>query len=340
MAVDFDAFVRWAEDRFNGEVIVKGNEVKVNSIFTEDHKFHLYCNPYGGKYKREDGCYHCWKTGKKGTLLGLVMQVEGCTYSEAQDILAGATSIRVLEEKLHEFFENKQKNVTRPESKIKLPEDTYPIEDLSPMHRMEAENYLAKRKLPSDGLYYCTAGEYRSRIVIPYYDPTGKLIYFNARHVGSSKLRYMGPPKTCGVGKGDVLFALKWPEPGSKVHVTEGEFDAITLNICGFYGVACGGKNLSDKQLDMLRHYKVCLSLDTDETVVEAAAPGLNGLLEMGSKLLSAFVPVTFVRPPKGFKDWNKMLVDLVNPAIIAEYINKCEKPFDALTLEQLRCLV
>lgn len=340
MAVDFDAFVRWAEDRFNGEVLVKGNEVKINSIFTEDRKFHLYCNPYGGKYKREDGCYHCWKSGNKGTLMGLVMQVEGCTYQEAQDILAGATSIRVLEEKLHEFFANKEKNPTRPESKLKLPEDCYLIEDLSPLHRMEAENYLSNRKLSSDGLYYCTSGEYRGRIVIPYYDKDGKLIYFNARHVGKSKFRYMGPPKTCGVGKNDVLFASKWPEAGSKVHITEGEFDAMTLTLCGFNGIACGGKNLSDRQLDMLRTYRVCLSLDTDQTVVEAAAPGLHGLMDMGQKLIAAFVPVTFVRPPKGFKDWNKMLVDLNSTEIIREYINKCEKPLDTLTLEQLRCLV
>lgn len=338
--VDFDAFLHWAEDKFNGEVLMKGNEIKINSIFTEDRKFHLWCNPYGGKYKREDGVYHCWKTGKKGTLMSLVMAVEGCTYQEAEDILAGASSLRVLEEKLHEFFENKEKNVSRPESKIKLPEDTYPIYDLPPLHRREAEDYLISRRLPIDGLYYCTGGDCRSRIVIPYYDADGKLIYFNSRHLGKSKLRYLGPPKTIGVGKSDVLFAQKWPVAGSKVHVTEGEFDAITLNLCGFYGVACGGKVLSDKQLDMLRPYKVCLSLDTDQTVVEAAAPGLNGLIDMGRKLLSVFISVTFVRPPKGFKDWNKMLVDLKNPEIIAEYINKYEKPLDPLTLEQLMCLV
>lgn len=668
--VDFDAFVRWAEDKFDGFVIVKGNEVKINSIFTEDRKFHLYCNVYGGKHKREDGVYHCWKTGNKGTLMGLVMQVEGCTYQEAQDILEGATSIRVLEERLHEFFENKQNTVTRPESKIKLPDETYPICDLSYLHRREAEDYISNRHLLIDGLYYCTGGEYRSRIIIPYYDKDGKLIYFNSRHVGKSKLRYMGPPKTCGVGKcfgintpilmcdgsikkiqdvqddelvmgidsfprkvsgvttgrdmlyriipikgesyvvnsshvlalenretrkkflitikdflkksdnfqhisqsyrmavnfpeqdvliepyvfgiwlgdgdskrtsitnkdsviieawqqeanirglkvnveknnylhhhmvgrwngkqvkntllfdlrnidvfgnkhipncylqnsrqvrlavlagyldtdgclsnncyefitkrlsiaegitylarslgfacyfkvvvnknqtgfkgtyyrgvisghvseipvrieykkarerkinknvlkfgfrieplgegeyygfavdgdhlfllgdftvvhnSDVLFAQKWPVAGSKVYLTEGEFDAMTLNHCGLYGIACGGKNLSDKQLEMLRTYKVCLALDADNTIVESASPGLQGMMEMGRKLLSVFVPTTFVRPPKQFKDWNKMLVVLYNEEIVRAYINKCEKPFDPLTIEQLMCLV
>ena len=268
MEIDFDTFVRWAEDKFNGLVIVKGNEVKINSVFCEDNKFHLWCSPQGGKYKRQGGCYHCWKTGNKGTLLGLVMQVEGCTYQEAQEILEGGTSIRLLEEKLNEFFENKEKTIIRPESKIKLPDEACLISDLSPMHRMEVENYLINRRIPIDGFYYCTYGEYRSRIVIPYYDKNGKLIYFNSRHIGKSKLRYMGPPKTCGVGKSDVIFTQKWVETGSKIHLTEGEFDAITLSVCGFNGFACGGKNLSDKQLDMLRNYKICLCLDTDPTIV------------------------------------------------------------------------
>ena len=60
----------------------------------------------------------------------------------------------------------------------------------------------------------------------------------------------------------------------------------------------------------------------------------------MAKKLISAFVPVSFVRPPKEFKDWNKMLEKLKNPNIINEYINKCEKPLDPLALEQLLCNV
>ncbi len=65
MGVDFDSFRQWAEDRFNGDILVKGNEIRINSIFTEDHKHHMWCNPYGGKHQREDGCYRCWKTGEK-----------------------------------------------------------------------------------------------------------------------------------------------------------------------------------------------------------------------------------------------------------------------------------
>jgi hypothetical protein len=348
MAIDFDSFVRWAEDRFNGEVIVKGNEVKINSIFTDDHKYHLWCNPYGGKHRRENGCYRCFKTENRGTLTGLVMLVDGCTYEEAQDILSGQTSIRVLEERLHEFFSNKENAPQqRPESNLKLPEDCCLISEMSQTsyYRMEAEDYMKTRKLPIDGLMYCTHGEYRNRIIIPYYDHTGKLIYFNGRHVNpKAKLRYMGPPKSVGVGKGDVIYCPGvWPKAGEKVHLTEGEFNALTLLLCGFNSLACGGKTLSDKQLDMIRGYKVCLCLDQDDDskapgYQHAASPGFQAMLEMARRLISAFVPVSFVRPPKGYKDWNDMLVAL-GRTVITEYINRHEKPLDPLTMEQLMCL-
>ena len=40
MAIDFDRFLNWAESRFP-TVIVKGDEVRVDSIFEEDHKQHV-----------------------------------------------------------------------------------------------------------------------------------------------------------------------------------------------------------------------------------------------------------------------------------------------------------
>ena len=327
--VDFDSFLRWAEDKFDS-VVVKGPEIKLNSIFAPDRHHHLCCNPNGGKHKRPDGCYHCWKTGEYGTLVGLVMQVEGCTYQEAKEILDGGISIRDLEDRLEEFFANQEnKEIPPPENKLTLPEDTYPITELSPLHRGVAESYLKNRLLPIESFYYCIAGDYRNRIIIPYYDREEKLIYWNARHVGQSKLRYRGPEKTCGVGKSDVLYAPKWPCFGSKVYLTEGEFDALTLQICGFNGMACGGKELDDKQIELLRGYRICLGLDNDATVDEAKAPGLTGMLNMGNKLLAAHFVVSFVRPPRVFKDWNKMLVSLRNPEIISEYIRLCEKPFE-----------
>jgi DNA primase len=323
MSIDFDSFVSWCEDRFPGDVIIKGKEVRINSIFSPDNKQHMWCNPYGGKHHRDDGVYRCFYTDRKGTLVGLVMEVDNCSYEEAKELLSGNTPIRILEEELDKFFQEKEV-VVPEEVKIKLPPYTYLITGLpkSSLLRMEAEDYLANRKLPTEGLYVCSTGDYKNRIIIPYYDAKGRLIYFNGRNMSDKGLRYLGPEKEIGVGKGDVIYAACWPSKCSKIYLTEGELDALTLKICGFNGMACGGKTLSDKQIEFIRNYKICLALDEDEA-------GFNGVIEMGKKLiLNQISDVTFVRPPLGLKDWNKMLVKF-NTEIIMAWIDQYEKPFD-----------
>jgi DNA primase len=317
MRINYDCFLRWAEDRF-GEVVTKGNEIRINSIFTDDKGFHLWCSPSGGKYQRNDGCYHCFKTDKKGTLIGLVMLVDNCTYQDAKEVLSGDyIALKDLEQRLDEFFENKEKD-DKKEINLQLPPNSFLIKDLNSNLRVRPEQYLTGRKLSINDLYFCTTGSYNDRIIIPYYDSYGKLIYFNSRALGKSKLRYFGPEKATGVGKADVLYFPSWPPKGSKIYLTEGEFDALTLESCGFNSAACGGKVLSDKQIEMLSLYQVCLSLDEDKA-------GLMGLKEMSNKLILRGVRVTYVRPPLGFKDWNEMLIKF-NSNIIKAWIGKNEK--------------
>lgn len=324
--IDFDSFVEWCESRFN-RVEVKGNEVKVPSIFTEDTKTHLWMNPKGGVHHRDDGCYRCFYTENKGTLVGLVMLVDSCTYEEAKEILSGHTPIGVLEDKLEEFFKEKElQEEFKKEIKLKLPEHSVLITDLPSCRlKTDAETYLIKRKLPVESFYVCSKGNYVNRIVIPYFDVKGSLIYFNTRNMRDNGLRYCGPDKELGVGKSDVLYAPKWPNKKSKIYLTEGEFDALTLCVCGFNGIACGGKVLSDKQILLIKDYKICLALDED-------ASGLFGLKIMAAKLVNYQVSdITYCRPPKGIKDWNKMLV-MFKPEIVQGYINSHEKNFDDFT--------
>src|SRR3990167_8124291 len=109
MAVNFNAFRQWAESRFS-DVIVKGKEIRINSIFEEDTGHHLWCNTEGGKKKRKNGVFHCFKTDRKGSLVTLVMEVDKCDYDEAITALKGQTSVRALEKRLEEFFAKQDLN--------------------------------------------------------------------------------------------------------------------------------------------------------------------------------------------------------------------------------------
>jgi DNA primase len=321
MSCDFDTFVGWAESRFS-DVRIAGKEVKLNSCFTDDHKHHLWCCP-------DKGTYHCWKSDNGGTLVKLVVHVDGCSFGEAAERIGdtksgGMGSIKSLEKQLHDL----QNELLKPkiETKMVLPKSTYPIKSLMEdnRYRLMAEEYLRSRKLPVGNLMICTAGEYRDRIVIPYYGKKGELIYWNSRDLtGKAYLRYRGPKKDeVGIGKESVLWLEDWPKPKTKVYMTEGEFDAMSLNLTGLTAAACGGKSVSETQMEMLKHCHVVISFDADKS----GSGALNKLGEVFEKY--ADVKVTYVRPPKAMKDWNEMLKD-AGPKLIREYIEQNEKAFN-----------
>ena len=115
MAVDFDTFLEWANDRF-GVFNVKvrhtrhGTEICTHSPWSEerigktDKKFKLWMNTEGGKDHVPEGAYRCWLTDESGTLVDLMSKWDGIPYEEAEEILCGVSSLRTLEQKVHEFF--------------------------------------------------------------------------------------------------------------------------------------------------------------------------------------------------------------------------------------------
>jgi DNA primase len=133
--------------------------------------------------------------------------------------------------------------------------------------------------------------------------------------------KYKAPPKEIGVGKEDVIYMQHWPEPGSTIYVTEGEFDAIVLIICGFNAAACGSKNLSETQINYLRDYDVVIALDQDKAGQKALITWYEQFKDNG---VNEFA---YVSPPRGFKDWNQ-LYEKTDLPIVRAFINRERKIF------------
>lgn len=339
--IDFDTYYDWCKDRFGEENLkIKntshGVEICTHSFFAkqklgiDDHKYHLWMCPEGGKKKLGGGGYRCWYTDAMGSLIELVALVDQIDYDDAEELITGCTSLRALERKVHEFFGTKSEvPPPEPPTDFQLPNFSFLIDKLPPRHfwRTRAKNYLNGRKLPSDGLYVCTDGEHRNRIVIPYYDRSGKLMWWNARTMSNHKKtrRYAKPTGD----QESVLYMTTWPEPGRKVYVMEGEFDAKSLGLAGLAACACGGKYLSEAQMELLREYRLVLAFDADES-------GRGALIDTGRALLSSgFSQIGYVRPPVVYKDWNALLVQRNVPTLKA-YIERFEKPFTSTTAEFL----
>lgn len=348
MSISFDKFVEWAENRFNGDIVVKGKEVRINSIFTEDYKHKMWCNPHGGKKERPNGVFHCWKTDRKGSLITLVMMVDGCTYEEALETLEGQDiSFAALEKAIDELYDKPKAAAIQAETKMQFPPGTFLINNLPTNNyfRLTAEAYLKGRMIPTEGLMVCTGEEpwldelhYNNRLIIPYYDRNGQLIYFNGRYLGArkeviDKMKYLGPPKSIGVGKEDVLFMTQWPSEG-KVYFCEGELDAKSIHIAGLPSGAWGGKNVSDTQAKLMRPYIPVICLDNDKAGREALPKIAAFLRERG------FKEIWYVKPcglETGKKvDWNDMLVKF-GPKLLKAYILRYEKRWDEL--DELKAL-
>lgn len=341
MTIEKDNFLKWAESRFDNDIKVDGKgSIRLNSIFTDDYKHHMYCHTDPQVKDGSDrpyGTFHCFKTGQKGSLASLVMMVDNCPFDEAIAALGGEeANMAVLEERLQEMLgSHSEKTVARPKPEevgLQLPLGTYQISELPEdnFFRSAAEIYLIERKLKPENYCVCVSGEFKNRIIIPYYDRKGNLIYWNSRVIGDNHgkdvLRYRGPDADTGVGKSDVVYMSHWPELGEIVHLTEGEFDADALTIAGLNGGALGGKNLSQDQAEYLRGYRPVVCLDNDIS-------GREAILTVGENFLShGFATgLAFVRPPVGFKDWNAMLLKL-KPVIIKAYIQKAQRLFDPIT--------
>lgn len=340
----YDTFLQWATNRFGAENIrIRKDEILTHTPFCEDHRFNLWMRPDGGKKHRENGVFRCWKTDRRGSLVKLVSELDHIPFEEAEELLGGSSSLRQLEEQIHQMFGASTWKVpdvmpatpTAPQA-IDLPPHTYLIDDLAKSNpfRQAAEAHLIGRSIPTDGLYVCTKGEYKNRIVIPYYDREGDLVYWNARTLSCREdvVKYMKPSNK-GLDQTLVLYMQRYPNKGEKVHITEGEFDCMTLTLSGFCGVGCGGKFLSEAQIEMIRDYVPVLCLDNDEGKRDA---GLEALIAIGTRLLEkGFPKVLFVRPPVNYKDWNALL-HARGVELIHSYIDKHTKLFTSWTKNEL----
>jgi DNA primase len=351
MSVDFDRFLEWAIDQF-GEHNVRvkhtahGTEITTHSLWSEskigkeDRKYKLWMSPEGGKKGIEHGVYRCWLTDTMGSLVSLVSELDGIPFDEAEEFLTGTTSLRALEKQVHEFFGHKEaisdvfEDILEVETEEEpFPDFTFLIDTMSPSNhwRVKARRYLAARKIPAAGLHVCTMDEkYGNRIVIPYYDQSGNRYFWNARAMDDKNpQRYVKPEEG---DQANVLFMTTWPEPGTRVYIMEGELDAISLSLGDLVGCACGGKFLSEAQIEMLRGYKPVLAFDSDEAGGKAMAQVGNALLEAG------FPTVYYVRPPVIYKDWNKLLVER-NIHTVRAYVDRFEKRFTPMTADWLLSL-
>jgi DNA primase len=140
------------------------------------------------------------------------------------------------------------------------------------LEEVEAAGLVVKR---DRGGYY---DRFRSRLLFPIYDMTGKVVGFGGRIIGAGEPKYLNSPETLIYNKGRILFGLYHHRDAirgiRRAVVVEGNFDLISLAIHGVdYCAAPLGTALTNSQIRVLKGYadEVILLFDGDAAGLKAA---------------------------------------------------------------------
>lgn len=226
-----------------------GNEITIRCPVCGKDK--LVVNSY-------KGVWHCWvcqeyrynEKGKRvpvkgaGNIVGLVALLEGVDYKTAKEIVGdNYVSYTGYVDPIYEYEE------------IPYPPYAQKITYLLP--------YLQERGISlSDvyyfGLFYCTNGKYRNRLMFPVYEDN-KLVFFQGRAMWdinlTDSIKSLNSPKHEGTaGTEDVLFNLEMASHYPRVVINEGPIDSIHV---GYNAVASWGKHITDKQIYKMVQYGV-----------------------------------------------------------------------------------
>jgi hypothetical protein len=297
----------------NCKISSNNREFIVPSLFVnDDHKRHMSINS-------ETGLWQCFKTGNTGNFVKLYALLENKTYKRAEAELM----LQELQNTPPEFIsvggvgaEYDPKDLLAEEDPLLIPLNinSYETDDKI---LLDAWKFLMDReafdldKYEGEPFYLVKEGIYQNRILIPFRDPEGEMFFFQARALyPSMKPKYLNPPSAKGVHARHVLYPFD--ETADSVYITEGPFDAITLQLLGLNATCTVGNSISATQLEILKEFDgdIILAYDNDKA-------GKIGILRFDSARRTNLMPsFKVVTPPDPYKDWNEAHVrgeDIVN---------------------------
>jgi DNA primase len=192
---------------------------------------HLFACPYCKHHKHkfsvniEKNVYKCWICDARGKNLYRLVRRFG-TFSQQEKWKQLSGKVQDLSEFDLLFEERDQCEETR--QILNLPAGFYSLtaKSLSKSGKL-AKKYLTNRGLDDGDILrwkigYCSAGEFKNRIIIPSFDMYGDLSYFIARTFAGDYRRYINPPVSR-----NIIFNELYVDFDEEVTIVEGVFDAL-----------------------------------------------------------------------------------------------------------------
>lgn len=334
--VDEQRFGAWLAKRQGrlGKPKGQGRKMLINSPWMADTKHHCALFVRRGRFGR----YRDFKSGNAGSLVEFVSKIEGCSKQRARELICLPDG-----EPVTAVAKPKKRQPEAPAYSFELPAGCLRItpepaegeslamsvargwlinsRGITP-HAQEAYLCTQDRK-PPDHIENAKRQRLQGRILIPYRDAYGRLIYWTARSPDpDAKPKYLEPylgePP---VVKEEAVFCPDWGFERHDLWVVEGWACARSLAECGLYALSTGGAQLYQEQLKVIasRHARPVLAFDNDDPGRLAAIRARRAFQR----------PCLHCEPPSGH-DWNSAWLAYGTDQLLA-YICRHTRPFDDL---------
>ncbi len=284
--------------------------------------------------------YYCFGCGAKGDIFTFVEQFEGLDFPGALKVLAERAGVP-LEDMRHtdtevyarlytllemaaQFFEKQMEGrldvhqylagrgiqektahlfrlgfIDAPEKAGWRALHDYLIGKKFTVQEIERAGLIKKTADPSKGVGYYDA--FRSRIIIPILDTSGRVIAFAGRSFGAvtnDAPKYINSPETPLFKKGTVLLGLDKAKIGIRKYdfsiLVEGPMDLLAVHQAGFTNaVAVQGTALTADHITRLNRlsHNIVIALDADDAGIASALKSARIALASGMDVKIATLP-------------------------------------------------
>ena len=287
-------------DNFDAVKETSTGELRVNSPFAFDNKFHLYINP-------EKGVVHDFKTDYGADFVSFVAEFLQINKTNATTHLIKNYSGRshITDFSLSEYIETS--------AELEIPKDLkFFSQQKHGIMRRIAYSYLDRRGIPKKiindlGYIYNQESEYNKTIFVPFYE-NGELVYFITRDfTNKNVIRYNNPR-----GLNSKKFVYNIDEIEDTVFIFEGVFDALMLE--NQVGTAMLSADLGKEQAVKILSKapkNIIFVPDNDETGMNTLEKNINLFLKYKPPSLDINIFVYYIKKAKDFGETGKNSIDI-----------------------------
>ena len=287
----------------------------------------------------EKGIWHDFSANKGGDIFTFIMEVEGVSFKEALEKLAGQAGVDLTKYRGGDSAVAKKKS--RAKEALALATKYYQaclVRNKSvceyvfykrnlnrgtvaefkigyaPASGKALVNVLKKRgfteqELDAAGLLNRFKSDlFKDRMMVPFIDTTGNVIGFTARILKKAEPKYLNTPETLLFNKSKYIFGLYQAKESIRrdgfVVIVEGNMDVISSHQAGVkHAVATSGTAMTEPQLKTLSNLTsdIRLAYDGDEAGVKATERAIMMAGDLG-------IDLTVISDYHGAKDPDELI--------------------------------